>query len=272
MTMVSPALLAFAARPPSRSGEAVSSATITSGVEGKALGWTSRSAPSRTEIHRGTSSGWLPHEHQTFFPCAATYPPRPSMEPRASGSGLTWQASAICPARESTSAARSSWRSRSSRSVTRRVSLLGLDQLEELRHPLQLSEADVLLELQVGEELQPDLVAQDGPEMRPGRLQAGPRPPVIPVLSENRVEDRGPAQVRRDLDPGDGDEPDPGVLQPGNLLGQDLPEFLGYSLRSNASGHRSALLYPPSLPAREGTGPRSGSRPQPTARRAAPLR
>src|SRR5206468_6253922 len=61
------------------------------------------------------------------------------------------------------------------------------DLLEQLRDPLDLRQTDVLLELEVGCELHADLVAEDRPEVAPGRLQAGPRPSVVLVLSHDRI-------------------------------------------------------------------------------------
>src|SRR5947209_13730610 len=123
------------------------------------------------------------------------------MEPRASGSGFTWQARATRGESAKVLAARSSSAPR--RSLTGGALFVGValasalsarlgpglrtDLLEQLGHPLHLGQADVLLELELGRELEPNLLPEHSPEVGPSRLEPGPGGPMVPVLPEHRV-------------------------------------------------------------------------------------
>src|SRR3989442_2944494 len=168
----------------------------------------------------------------------------PSIEPSASGSGLTWQASATDGARASTSAARPS----SSIVVTAR----GFDLAKELVHPFHLLQANVLFEVELRRELEANLVPEHGPQVRASGLEAGSCPAEVLVLAEHRVVDRRATQVGRDLDARDRDEPDPRVLQPRDLLGEDLTELLGHAFGSPSPAHVASFAF--SRPARAETG------------------
>src|SRR5919106_3460381 len=71
------------------------------------------------------------------------------------------------------------------------------------------------------------------------RSRAEPRRggPVLALLAQDRVEDVGLPKVRRDPNPGNGDEADPGILEPGDLLRQDLPELLPHPVGPGAVSH-----------------------------------
>src|SRR5438093_8286986 len=128
--------------------------------------------------------GALPQEHTTCLPLEARKSARPSMEPSASGSGFTWHARATDGARSRRPAARSNASSSGSltggpfllaigrfgRGFLRRRRLLA-DLLEQLRHPLHLGQPDVLLELELRCELEPDLLAQHRSEVRTRRME-----------------------------------------------------------------------------------------------------
>src|SRR5256885_8735038 len=58
--------------------------------------------------------------------------------------------------------------------------LFGPDLPEELGDPIQLGQPDVLLELELRRELQPDLVAERRPEMGARGHEASPGPAMVP--------------------------------------------------------------------------------------------
>src|SRR5438445_8950886 len=144
------------------------------------------------------------------------------MEPSASGSGLMWHASATCDASFSASAARSSW------SPTGLLSgwFLMMDLLQKLLDPAAAHARVVLLELELGRDLHPDLPADNGPKPRRGRAQRCPGRLVIASFAQHRVEHAGLAQVGRHTNTGHGDEAEARVLQPLDLLRQDLAQLL----------------------------------------------
>src|SRR5437879_550360 len=100
-----------------------------------------------------------------------------------------------------------------------------------------LLEGGVLLEFQLGKEFQPDLPADRTPQVWGGRCKrrAGARPRLLVPVA--RVEDPRAAQVPRHLDAGHGDEADPGILQPLDLLGEDLAELLADALGASSLRH-----------------------------------
>src|SRR5207249_8585481 len=63
------------------------------------------------------------------------------------------------------------------------------DLLQQLGDPLHLGQPDVLLELQVGSELQPHLLAEDASKVRSGRLQPGLGGSMVSILAKDGVED-----------------------------------------------------------------------------------
>src|SRR5438552_11908138 len=75
--------------------------------------------------------------------------------------------------------------------------------------------------------------------MRPRGQKAGLRPPPVLAFAQHGVEDRGPAEVRGDLDPRHGDEPHARVFQSWDLLRQDLPELLRDPFRPRSSAQAS---------------------------------
>src|SRR6266550_3426110 len=150
----------------------------------------------------------------------------PSIDPRASPSGKTWQATAtvLAPARASTA------RSHSFPSIIR--GLLQLLHFWWLRHPglpeelldaLAVGGGRVLDDLQGGEELEPDLAAQGGPQVghrMTDRLHRG-----LPglVRPEDAHEDLRLPEVRRHLHRRDGHESDARVSQVLESLAEHLP-------------------------------------------------
>src|SRR6266705_2857470 len=153
----------------------------------------------------------------------------------ASGSGLTWQAKATASLLDRTSAALSS---------SLIAGPLRLDLAQEPRDPFHLLQTEILLEVEVRGELQPDFVPQQRPQMAAGRLQSGARAPVVAVLAEHGVEDRCSPEVGADLNMSDGHEPDSRVLQLRNLLGQHFPILLSDALGPRSPAHRSLLRDP----------------------------
>ena len=128
----------------------------------------------------------------------------------------------------------------------------GFDLAKELVHAFHLLQAHVLLEVELRRELEANLLPEHSPQVGAGGLEAGPRPAVVLVLAEHRVVDGRATQVGRDLDPRDRDEPDPRVLQPRDLLGEDLTELLGHAFGSPSPAHVASFAF--SRPARAGTG------------------
>src|SRR4029453_16994810 len=82
---------------------------MTSGSFGNVAGEINASVPARTPVHRGTSNGSLAKEHAVWAPRDRRTIDSPSIEPSASVSGFTWQASATCLAPDRISAARAIW-------------------------------------------------------------------------------------------------------------------------------------------------------------------
>src|SRR5581483_10633838 len=166
--------------------------------------------------------------------------------------------------------ARRSWRRRAprprgrtgrSRALRPAVVELANDAID----PIGMLDRLILLELEVRQGLHLHLVPDDLAEVRTGRAQAGARGGALAVVAERRVEDACPPEVGRHGDVGDRDEPDPWVLQPGDLLGEDLAEFLRHSARTARVGH----ISPPGSAA---TARSRSPRPATSARRTAPPR
>src|SRR6266704_4536574 len=105
-----------------------------------------------------------------------------------------WHARATSAASSSAAAARDraspSSTATGSGPATRRLLLLvdPVDQLVDPAGPVQLR---ILLELQLRDELDPDLLAQGDPQVRAGRAQRRPRPPAGGVVPQHRVEHAG---------------------------------------------------------------------------------
>src|SRR6266571_4955002 len=177
-----------------------------------------------------------------------------------------WQARATSAASSSAAAARDraspSSTATGSGPATRRLLLLvdPVDQLVDPAGPVQLR---ILLELQLRDELDPDLLAQGDPQVRTRRPQRRPRPLPRGLVAQDRVEHPGLAQVRGHPHTGHRDEADPGVLQPADLLGQDLPQLLGHPLqplthRRDSAGSARSRSAPPVRTGRRTWPPRAG--------------
>src|SRR5919109_1784703 len=137
------------------------------------------------------------------------------MEPRASGSGLMWHASAVSSPASRASAAR----------FSASLIFLLVDTRQDLFDPLASFARIVLGELELGSHLQPDLASENHPEVRTRGPERCPGPSVLLLLAQDRVEDARLAEIGRDPHSGHGNEAEPGILQPRDLLGEDLPEL-----------------------------------------------
>src|SRR5688572_14186260 len=149
------------------------------------------------------------------------------MEPRASPSGCTWQATATEPAPRSTSRARSNSLIPSALACPRSRVLVRLHRLEDLLEPDGGADGLVGAELQLGRVLQAGLRA-DG-RLQPlavlaERLEDG----VVVGVEVGELHDR-PAEVGVHGDVGDGHELEAGVVEPLELVGHDLAAQLVYA-------------------------------------------
>src|SRR5918996_167179 len=173
-------------------------------------------------------SGWA----ASTVPRLASTPASPSIDPIASASGLTWQTNTTRCAVDSASAARPS--SSGGSGIVVPLYVQPSDQLVDASHVLHPL---VLLEPKLRRELHPHLPPENGPQVLRRRAEPGPGRHAVGVLAEHGVEDDGSPEVRPDLHSGDGHEAPPGVLQLGDLLGQDLPELLGDPLGAETLSH-----------------------------------
>src|SRR5205085_7921108 len=222
-----------------RSIEALSSVTSTAGSFGKAFGSTRPSVPGSAFTHGASSNGSLPNEHTVRLPLARRNEASPSIDPRASGSGFTWQARAISSASTRAAAAALSAAMMAEEVSVATGALLAMPLLQKLLHALSPLGPLVLAELEVGDELDPDLAAQRGPQVRAGGTQGRPGGALVPVLAQDGVEHASLSQVGGDADAGDGDESHARILEPLDLLGQHLPQFLGHAVEPLGHGQSS---------------------------------
>src|SRR5213078_325908 len=100
------------------------------------------------------------------LPLARRNEASPSIDPRASASGFTWQARAISSASTRAAAAALSAVLMAEEVSVATGPLLAMPLLQELLHPLSPRGPFVLAELELGDELDPDLAAQRGPQVR----------------------------------------------------------------------------------------------------------
>src|SRR5918999_257340 len=204
MTIVAPARWTRCDSPASRPMSAASRVTRTDGSFGTSPGPTRRSFPGRASTHRGSSSRGLGVAATTRVPRAARKFASPRVDPMASASGFTWHT-------RTTSSA--SPRTRAAWSNVVSGSILLLDLPQQLVHAFRPPGRVVLLEQQLGQELQAHLVSQDLAEVAGRRAQTGGRGPPLRLLAQHRVVHHRPPEVRRHVHAGDRDEPDPRILQ-----------------------------------------------------------
>src|SRR5919106_2297021 len=180
MTMTVPARSTRCASPSSRVTSAASSVTTRGGSLGTSPGATRNSRPGNASTQRGMSPSPFGDEATTLVPRALRNRASPSMDPMASGSGLTWQTSTASSASANTRAASSS-----------ALVIVPLDPPEQLVHPLGTLHRFILLEHQLRQELQADLMTEDLPEMPRRRPEPGGGSLALPLLAEDRVEHDG---------------------------------------------------------------------------------
>ena len=108
----------------------------------------------------------------------------------------------------------------------------------------RLLQRGVLLELQLREELHPDLLADHAAQPRDRRTEPRARGRALLVVAERRVVHPRAAQVGGHLHAGHGHEPDPRILQLGDLLRQDLAELFTDALDPRSLGHVPSVPAP----------------------------
>src|ERR1019366_82320 len=161
------------------------------------------------------------NEASTFAPDARSTWKRPSIDPRASPSGLTWQARATWCAPRTAAAARTS-----------SVSLIAVlpasasrgQAAQDLLHPLAPLDRRILPEVQFGKVLQAHLSAQHGTEMGGRGAERGLGGVVVAV--QRGVEDAGVAQVWADVDARDRDHGQAGIREAFELVGERFADDL----------------------------------------------
>src|SRR5262249_2251980 len=136
------------------------------------------------------------------------------IEPSASPSGFSWV----------TMRKRSCDRIASATAATSLV--VWGELIDQLRHAGPPLDGRIVFDRGLRRPLHPELARQPRLQDAVRRLEAGEALLAALLGSEHAYVDTCVAQVRRGLDPGDGDETDPRVLQLADRFGEDLPDGL----------------------------------------------
>src|SRR5512133_558379 len=111
--------------------------------------------------------------------------------------------------------------------------------INQLRHADPALDGRIVFERELRCPLQPQLAGQPALQDAVRRLEARETPPLLLFGAEDADEDPRVPEIRRGLDSRDGDEPDPGVLELSDRLGQHLADGLVHTAHSVGHGPAS---------------------------------